>query len=78
MRFSGLPARVVAAPLKKTATARSKGLRRTSMGALLFSAPSRVAVCVQRGVRKEVLHATGNVGRNRPGRPGPFSKVRCK
>lgn len=78
-RFSGSPARVVAPPPRKRLESRGKPVKWASPAALLFSAPQSVAVCVQRGVRREVMHATGKAGgpTRRP-RPGPFSKVRCR
>lgn len=79
MRFSGLPARVVAPPLKKRSQSRGRPLPKAGPAALLFSAPQSVAVCVQRGQRREVLHALGKAGgKVRPGKYGPFSKVRCR
>lgn len=79
MTFSGLPARVVATPSRKSLQTPSKRRRGPSPAALLFNAPSRVAVCVQRGRRKEVIHALGIAGRRvSRGKRGPFSSVRCK
>jgi len=78
-RLNGRPARVVAAPPAKRATARSGTLPELiSPEALLFENPSRVNVCVRRGVRKEVIHATGVAGTKvKPGKYSPKSKVRC-
>lgn len=88
-RFSGSPARVVSPPLKNRPVGRPgtsqvpfnppKPLR-IPAARLLFAQPAGVAVCVQRGKRKEVLHAKGIAGQTglNPGKSGPFSKVRCK
>lgn len=79
LRFSGLPARVISAPPQKRSTSRGRPFPRAGSAALLFQAPKSVAVCVQRGRRKEVLHALGIAGgKVRPGKYGPFSKVRCR
>lgn len=46
---------------------------------IAFRNPSRVLVCVRRGIRREVMHATGfagKVGQKRP-RRGPYSSIRC-
>lgn len=77
MLFSGRPARVVATPPKKQLLARSGQLQRPLWSGLSFHLPKKVVVCVQRGVRREVLAARGALGANRPGRRGPFSSVRC-
>jgi len=48
---------------------------------LRFSDPSRVALCVRRHQRREVLHATKRVGRGssvKPPRWSEFSSIRCK
>lgn len=47
---------------------------------IAFADPSRVAVCVRRGVRREVLHAlkvAGGTGQRRP-RFNASSKISCK
>lgn len=78
-RVSGVPARVVAPPLKKRLSPAGKRLPALSPAALLFARPAGVAVCVQRGIRKEVLHAknvAGKTGLKAP-RRGPYSKVKC-
>lgn len=89
MRISGTPARVVAPPPQKrhhgrpaTSQAPFKPHKplRISAARLLFAQPSSVAVCVQRGVRKEVLHAkriAGRKGLNKPKR-GPSSSISCR
>lgn len=87
--INGSPARVVAPPLQKRATRRSltsqqpfkphKPLR-IPAGRLLFDQPEKVAVCVQRGVRKEVLHAKRIAGRKNLAKPkrGPSSSISCR
>lgn len=76
--FSGSPARVVvASPPQKPRLARSGPTWRGFLSQLSFRTPAKVAVCVRRGVRREVLAARGALGANRPGRRGPFSSVRC-
>lgn len=78
-RFSSVPARVVAAPPRKSAKTRSKGLRGHSMAALLFDQPQNVVVCVKRQRRREVMHAIGVAGSQvKRGRPGAFSKIYCR
>lgn len=44
-----------------------------------FEDPSRVAICVRRNVRKEVIHALGKAGKGKTRRPKQteYSKVRC-
>lgn len=83
-RFSGRPARVVSPPPPRRVYAAKKGLPTPlvhNAGGLFFSRPSGVVVCVQRGVRREVMFASGHAGRRgvnrRPGRRGPYSSVRC-
>lgn len=75
--LSGSPARVVASPPRKPLLARSGPTWRGLLSQLSFRTPRKVAVCVRRGVRREVLAARGALGANRPGRRGPFSVVRC-
>lgn len=78
MRFSGRPARVVQGSPRKRDQEPSRALPDMFWGALSFRTPQRVAVCVQRGRRREVIHALGIAGsRVRKPRYGPFSKVRC-
>lgn len=80
-RLSGKPARVVAPPVRKPVQTPSgviyKGF---SPSALLFQRPQGVQVCVQRGVRKEVMHAKGYAGKRglAPPKLNKFSKIRCK
>ena len=89
-RFSGVPARVVAPPVRVRAVPpaiqgvtpkkhSSKPTKLFKPSALLFQAPKGVAVCVQRGVRKEVLHAKGVAGKSGLAKPkrGPYSGVKC-
>lgn len=82
-RFSGRPARVVAPPPSRALQRAKKGLPAPlhNAGGLFFQSPGHVAVCVQRGVRREVMFAKGYAGRaginRKPGRQGPFSQVRC-
>lgn len=77
--FSGTPSHVVAPGARKTSQSRGKAFPKAGPAALLFAAPKTVQVCVQRGQRREVLHALGKAGSKvKPGRYGPFSKVRCK
>jgi len=78
-RLSGRPARVVAAPPAKRAHAPAGTLPEpVEVSALLFKNPSGVKVCVQRGVRKEVMHALGVAGGPvRPGHKTAKSKIRC-
>lgn len=80
-RLSGHPARVIAPPVKKPLKTPSGVVYRGfSPSALLFQRPEGVQVCVQRGVRKEVMHAKGIAGKRGLGRPTltKFSKIRCK
>lgn len=86
-RFSGRPARVVAPPPIKAFQARSRQSSAPSRrpqfvnpSRLLFQAPQNVVVCVQRGVRKEVLHAKGVAGKSGLAKPkrGPYSSIRCR
>lgn len=67
LRFSGRPARVVVAtpkiqpqPLSGRPNLQGLGL----LPGLRFFMPSRVAVCVQRNIRKEVLHSKKIAGKN--------------
>jgi len=78
-RLSGRPARVVAAPPAKRAHAPAGTLPEpVEVSALLFKNPSGVKTCVQRGVRKEVMHALGVAGGPvRPGHKTAKSKIRC-
>jgi len=82
-RFSGQPARVVAPPIQEQPKRRSvpagKPAKLIRPSALLFQAPQNVAVCVQRGIRKEVLHAKGVAGKTNLKAPkrGPYSGVSC-
>jgi len=80
-RLNGVPATVVAPPPKKRAPAPS-GTRPKlySPQTLLFQNPTGVGVCVQRGIRKEVLHAQGVAGKKglKPPKRGPYSNIRCK
>jgi len=80
-RSSGRPARVIAPPLKKPLKTPSGVIYRGfSPSALLFDRPEGVKVCVQRGVRKEVMHASGKAGKGykRPPVFNKYSKIRCK
>jgi len=86
-RFSGRPARVVAPPVQNVFVAPPRQSQAPksrpayiSPSRLLFQAPQGVAVCVQRGVRKEVLHAKGVAGKKGLAKPkrGPYSSIRCK
>lgn len=85
-RFSGRPARVVAPSVLNRPVARPAGSGtrskplRISPARLLFAQPQNVAVCVQRGVRKEVLHARGVAGKRGLAKPkrGPYSSIRCR
>lgn len=45
-----------------------------------FHQPARVAVCIRRQARREVLHAKAFYGRRqvRPGRRGPYSTISCR
>jgi len=77
-RISGAPARVIAPPIPKRSKARFSAPPTYNAGALLFQAPGRVVVCVQRRVRKEVLHANGISGsRVRRGRRTADSRISC-
>lgn len=79
-RLSGRPARVVAPPPAKRAVAPAgRPAKLLSPSTLLFARSAGVAVCVQRGVRREVLHAKGVAGQSglNPPRRGPYSGVRC-
>lgn len=83
LRFSGRPARVSSPPPLQRPLALPGGRRVASFSphpaALFYDRPHQVGVCVQRGVRREVMFATGRAGgRHRAGRPGPYSSVRCK
>lgn len=77
--LSGRPARVVAALPKKRATGHPVALHEALSHVVFGSGRgSRAAlVCIRRSVRRRVLAASGNLGRNRPGRKTPFSHVRC-
>ncbi|QXP44167.1 MAG: hypothetical protein [Arizlama microvirus] len=79
-RFSGVPARVVAPPPKKAIVAPSGHVRalHNPLPQLLFQKASGVAVCVQRKIRKEVLHAKQVAGTTvKPGKRGPYSGIKC-
>lgn len=77
-RVSGQPARVIA-PAARRDRGKPRLVREVNAGALVFAAPQRVVVCVQRNQRKEVLHAMGVAGgRVRTGRRSGLSAVRCR
>lgn len=83
-RVSGRPARVVAPSIityrqARAAAASGRPLVGYSPSALLFNAPAGVAVCVQRKIRKQVIHAKKIAGKRglKSGRRGPYSSVRC-
>lgn len=81
LRLNGVPARVVApSPAKRAPAAAGTRAKLYSPQTLLFQNPTGVGVCVQRGIRKEVLHAKGVAGTKglAPPRRGPYSKIRCK
>ena len=45
-----------------------------------FAMPNKVAICVRRGIRREVLHAlaiAGGKGFRKP-RRGPYSSISCR
>lgn len=42
-----------------------------------FQRPSRMAICIRRQRRRQVLAARGRLGRNRPGRRSAWSGVSC-
>lgn len=77
-RFSGRPARVVATVNENPSQLLSRP-RAVSLSGLSFSVPSSVSVCVSRGTRKEVLHATGKAGKigQRKPRRTPNSSISC-
>lgn len=63
LRFSGRPARVVVfTPSAPLVAPKSRGIALSS--GLTFAIPKRVALCVQRKNRKEVLHAKKIAGKN--------------
>lgn len=63
LRFSGRPARViVSTPSAPLVPPKSRGIALSS--GLTFALPKRVALCVQRKNRKEVLHAKKIAGKN--------------
>lgn len=74
--LSGRPARFIAKPNKP---AYYYGPQRLSWQAVGFRAPKQVAICVRRGVRKEVLFARKVAGRRglAGGRRNEFSNIRC-
>lgn len=80
-RLTGRPARVVAAPIRKTRqTAHldpEMGLE-VPLPQLLFQNPTGVTVCVQRKTRKEVIHAKGVAG-SKVAKPKMrhSSKIKC-
>lgn len=85
LTLRGTGARVVgAAPVRKPGPPgrKSTALASVKTGSVLtFSAPKRVAVCVRRQRRKEVLFATGKGGRRgrqRQRRRSEFSEVSCR
>jgi len=77
--LSGRPVRLRAVPAKQKAQARLPSPQRLSWSAVGFVRPQRVAVCVRRGVRREVLHALKVAGRRglSGGRRSEFSSIRC-
>lgn len=81
VRFSGRPARVIAPQARKARLARSRGFSSPFFtgASLAFANPRSVAVCVRRGVRREVLHAKGVAGSRGLRRPkrNHFSSIRC-
>lgn len=63
LRFSGRPARVIVSPPSAPLVSpKSRGIALSS--GLTFALPKRVALCVQRKTRKEVLHANKIAGKN--------------
>lgn len=83
---AGRPTRLIAKPLGPRKQARSQRLSYKPgylPYSVAFSSPRSVAICVRRGIRKEVLHALGisgrrGLGRGRGGsRRTVFSKIRC-
>lgn len=80
LRYSGVPARVVAPTPQKARVAPSGKLLalHNPLPQLLFQKASGVAVCVQRKTRKEVLHAKNIAGTTvKPGKRGPYSGIKC-
>lgn len=79
-RISGRPARVVAPTPGKRILGRSGKSQGLSPSVLLFARSAGVSLCVQRGVRKEVIHAKGIAGRKGLKKPkrNAYSHVRCK
>lgn len=79
-RISGRPARVIAPPARKTRSTRPK-FASSPPAALVFRAPARVAVCVRRRTRREVIFARGQAGRpgrpSRPPRRSVYSSIHC-
>lgn len=46
---------------------------------IAFAEPSKVSVCVRRGIRKQVIHALGVAGgKVRRGRRSAYSDISCK
>lgn len=76
---SGTPARVRVLPRRSSsATARSDPFL-AFRDRLTFRTPDRVALCVRRKQRRQVLHALRRTGRgNRPPRRNAWSNVSCK
>lgn len=80
-RLSGRPARVVAAPIRKTRQIAhldpEMGLQ-IPLPQLLFQNAKGVSVCVQRKTRKEVIHASGVAG-SKVAKPKMrhSSKIKC-
>lgn len=68
-------------PSRARARARARGVKLFSPShqVMGFRAPLRVAICVRRKVRDQVLHALGKTGKGsgRPRRRTRFSNVRC-
>lgn len=80
--LAGKPARVRVYVSPKPPRRQSRELEEPQWHQVAFVMPAGVGVCVRRHERREVLMATGAVGRGakvrRPGRLGPSSKVVCK
>lgn len=80
LRYSGVPARVTAPPVKKAVVTPRGKIRalHNPLPQLLFQQASGVAVCVQRKIRKEVIHAKRIAGSPvKPGKRGPYSSIKC-
>lgn len=84
LTFAGRPASytVVDRPSKSQKQIDRFGakLRSQTKAAVAFAEPTRLALCVRRNQRKEVLHATGKAGKRGQKKPRRnfFSRITCR